>query len=105
MEVLEVFFDGLLNFGYGVIGHSKSGNGNSFRVHHKLGEVPFDGVDKEPRLFGLEEDKERMRIATIDVDLGEHVEGDIVLGHKLLDLLFGARLLASKLVAGEPQDT
>jgi len=103
-EVLEVFFDGLLDFGDGVIGGGGAEHGDTLLVHHELGEVPLDGVDEEPSLLSLEKSKEWVRVTAVDVDFGEHVEGDVVLRHKLLDLLFGAGLLASKLVAGEPKD-
>lgn len=105
MEVLEVFFDGVLDGGDGVVGGRRAEHGHPLLIHHKLGEIPFDGVDKKPGLLSLEESKERMSVSTVDVDLGEHVEGDVVLGHKLLDLLLSAWLLTPELVAGEPQDT
>ena len=47
-----------------------------------------------------------MGVSAIDIDLAEHVEGDVVFpGGKLLDLGLSARLLATELVAREAQDT
>lgn len=47
-----------------------------------------------------------MGVSPIDIDLAEHIEGDVVLpGGELLDLGLRAGLLATKLVAGEAQDT
>ena len=47
-----------------------------------------------------------MGVAPVDIDLAEHVEGDVVLpGGELLDLGLRAGLLAPKLVAGEAQNT
>lgn len=47
-----------------------------------------------------------MGVSPVDIDLAEHVEGDVVLpGGKLLDLGLRAGLLTTKLVAGESQDT
>ena len=46
-----------------------------------------------------------MRVPAVDIDLAEHVEGDVVLPRgELLDLGLGARLLAAELVTGESQD-
>ena len=47
-----------------------------------------------------------MGVSAVDVDLAEHVEGDVVLsGGELLDLGLSARLLTPKLVTREAQDT
>ena len=54
----------------------------------------------------LKVDPERMGISPVDIDLTEHVEGDVMLGGgELLDVSLCARLLAPKLVTGESQDT
>ena len=46
-----------------------------------------------------------MGVSAVDIDLAEHVEGDVVLSiGELLDLGLRARLLATKLVARETQD-
>ena len=48
---------------------------------------------------------ERVSVSTVDIDLAEHVEGDIVFSSgELLDLGLSAGILASKLVAGESED-
>ena len=47
-----------------------------------------------------------MGVSAVDIDLAEHVEGDVVLpGGELLDLSLSAWLLAPKLVTREAQDT
>ena len=47
-------------------------------------------------------DPERMGISPIDIDLAEHVEGDVILrGGKLLDVSLRARLRSTKLVTGQ----
>ena len=45
-----------------------------------------------------------MGVRSVDVDLLEHVELDTKSGSKLFDLTVRARLLGSKLVAGEGED-
>ena len=55
--------------------------------------------------FHLEVYPQGVGVPAVDVDLAEHVEGDVVLPRgELLDLGLGARLLAAELVAGEAQD-
>ena len=47
-----------------------------------------------------------MGVTPVDIDLTEHVEGDVVLaGGELLDVSLRAGLLSTKLVTGESQDT
>ena len=45
-----------------------------------------------------------MSIGSVHIDLLEHVELDTKSGSKLFDLTVRARLLGSKLVAGEGED-
>jgi len=99
-----VFLDFCLNFGDWIVGGGGSVSRHSLLVHHKLGEVPFDGVHQEPGLLLLEKLEERMGVVAIHIDLGEHVELHVVLGNKLLDFLFGAGFLAPELVAGKPEN-
>lgn len=42
---------GLLHFRYGIIGGSKSGNGQALAVDDEFGEVPFDEVAQHSPLF------------------------------------------------------
>src|SRR5690606_8726793 len=74
-------------------------------VDEKLREVPFDGLGAEHAgLLALEPLVERMRARSVDVDLREHRERDVV-GQRaeLLDLCFVARLLMAKLIAREAE--
>lgn len=104
MLELETFLDGLLNFGDWIVGGRGPVDRHALLVHHKLREVPFYGVDQEPRLLSLEEGPERVCVVSVDIDFGKHVEGDVVFGGELLDLLFCAGFLAAELVAGEGED-
>jgi len=81
-------------------------DGHALTVDQELGVVPFDFVGEPSSLDSLQVFVERMSVITVDVDLGEHVEGEaVLLLHSRLDLRVGARLLASKLVAREGGDT
>jgi len=55
-------------------------------------------------LLGLEIDPDGMRILSVDVHLLHHVELDVVVGGKLLDLSCGPWLLGAELIAGEGKD-
>ena len=50
-----MFLDFYLHFGDWIVGGCGSGSRHSLLVHHKLGEVPFDGVDQEPGLLLLQD--------------------------------------------------
>ena len=76
---LEAFFDGLLHFGNRIVGGRGAVDRLALFVDDKLGEVPLDGVHHEAGLLVLEVLPERVRIPTVHIDLGEHVEGDVVL--------------------------
>ena len=71
----------------------------------ELREVPLDPVAEQAALLALEPREERVGVGAVDVDLGEHREGDAVVDlAELLDLGLGAGLLAPELVAGEAED-
>ena len=54
----------------------------------------------------LEVDPQGVSIASVDIDLAEHVKGNVVPpSREFLDLGLGARLLTTKLIAGKCQDT
>lgn len=81
-------------------------NWDALTIDQELGVVPFDFIRKPSTLYSLHVFVEWMRVVAVDVDFGEHVEGESVfLLHSLLDLRIGARLLACKLVARESGDT
>ena len=54
--ILEIFLALLLDLWDGVIGGAEPGLGLPLLVHHKLGEVPLDGVHQEASLLGLKYD-------------------------------------------------
>ena len=64
----------------------------SVLLHHETG------------LLVLQVGEERVFLGAVDVDLLEHVEGDVVLLHEVLDVLRGAGFLPAKLVAREGED-
>lgn len=105
VTILEIFFNFILNLGYRIVGGGGTVDGHSLLVGHELGEVPLDGVDQKSGLLLLEIDPERVGVATVHVDLGEHVEGDVVLLCEGLDVRLSSRLLTAKLIAGEGQNT
>ena len=78
----------------------------AFFVHNELGKIPFDGVPHKTTLFFLEIDPKGVSIVSVDVNLAEHVKGDVVLpSGELLDLRLRAGLLPTKLIAGKCQDS
>ena len=50
---LEIFFALFLHLGNRVVGWGKPGLGLALLVHHKLGEVPFDGIHQKSALLRL----------------------------------------------------
>src|SRR4051812_40457750 len=78
----------------------------SCAADEELAEVPGDvGSTIRPGGGLFEPHVERVRIGTIDVDLGEQREADPVLrAAKTCDLLRAARFLGAELVAGKTQD-
>src|SRR5690606_16600585 len=70
----------------------------------ELGEVPLDPVPEQAALLLAQPREQRVRVAAVDVDLGEHREGHAVARlAERRDLLLGARLLTPELVAREPE--
>ena len=73
-------------------------------IDQEFGEIPFDRRAQQPGFLALQILIQRMRIAAVDVDLGEHRKGDgIVAGAELLDLRGVAGFLAAELVAGKSE--
>ena len=74
-------------------------------VDQELGEVPLDRPRaEEPRRFLFQRLEQRMGVRAVDLDLGEHREGHVVVeGAEILDLGLVARLLMAELVAGEAE--
>jgi len=77
----------------------------SVPIDEELGEVPFDRFSAENAgLSLLQVLVQRMSVAAVDVDLGEHREADLVGQRaKLADLLFIARFLVPELIAREAE--
>src|SRR5678815_3962698 len=74
-------------------------------THEEFGEVPFyrRGSKQSGRL-ALERGVEWMLVRSVDVDLREHREGDVVLARaELPDVVLGAGLLVPELIAWEAQ--
>ena len=76
-------------------------------VDQELGKIPFDRFNAQNARLGLGEIlKQRMRISTIDVDLGEHRESNaIIFLAEGPNLRVATRLLAAELIAGKAQDS
>ena len=55
--------------------------------------------------MGRQEAVQRALVVALDGDLGEDVEGGLLLGTKRLDLSVCARLLPGEVVGGEGQDS
>ena len=74
-------------------------------VHQELGKVPGDiGIPFFPYIGSLQQLIEFTGIITIDLDLGEHGEVDVVAGtRELEDFLVAAGFLGAKLVAGKTE--
>jgi hypothetical protein len=89
-----------------LIGRRVAAHGAALPVDQELGEIPLDRLRAEKAgRFSLQGPKERMGVLAVDVDLGEHREGHIVIvGAEFPDRALVARLLMAELVAGEAQD-
>jgi hypothetical protein len=101
---LEMFFDFIFHFGDGVVQGGESGDWFSLLVDDELCEVPLDEVAQHAALFGFQKLKEGMGVASVHIDLAEHVEGCALGSGKSLDFLIVARLLTAELVAGESKN-
>ena len=119
-----MFLAFVLHFRDGIIGWAKPRHRLAFFVNHELGKIPLNGIHQKAPLFGLERyfiiasivsisrsqylevGPQGVSITSIDIDLAEQVEGDVVLpSGEFLDLSLSARFLATKLIAGKSQDT
>src|SRR5262249_12466825 len=79
-------------------------NHPALTVDQELSEIPFDGRTEQTRLLFLEIVVERMRVKTVDVDIGQHWESNVVCAlAEIGDLLRVAGLLATELVAGKAE--
>ena len=81
---LEIFFDFIFDFGNGIVGGRGAVDWLPLLVDDKLGEVPLDRVDQDAGLLVLQVLPKRVGIVPVDIDLGEHVKGDVVLLRKSL---------------------
>ena len=104
-DCLEVLGDLYLKFfrsGHG----GEACDGFSFFINDELGEVPLDFSGFFfAWLFGFEPLVEVVGIVAIDVDFGEHREGDVVLRFgEFGDFCVGAGLLSAELVTRESED-
>ena len=73
-------------------------------VDQEFGEIPFDRRAEQARFLVLQIVEQRMRVAAVDVDLGEHRKRHVILAFaERLDLLGVARLLRAELVAGKAE--
>src|SRR5206468_424750 len=73
-------------------------------VDQEFGEIPFDRRTEQPRFLMLQVVEQRMRMAAIDIDLGEHRKRHVILAlAERLDLFGVARLLPPELVAREAE--
>src|SRR6202042_220092 len=74
-------------------------------VDHEFGEIPFDRRAEQSGLRLLQILIQRMSVAAVDIDLGEHRKGNAIIdGAELLDLAGVTGFLASELVAWESQN-
>ncbi len=76
----------------------------SVLVDNELGEVPLDEVSQHAALLGLQVLEEWVSVASVDVDLAEHVKGGSLGRREGLDLRVGAGLLTPELVAREGEN-
>ncbi len=68
-------------------------------------EVPCDGAGDLLVGMARQEPVERALVVALDGDLGEDVEGSVLLGTKRLDRSVCTRLLAGEVVRWEGQDS
>src|SRR5580698_4483788 len=70
-------------------------------IHQELGEIPFDSFTaKYSGLLFLEILEQRVRVRSIDLNLGEHRKGHIVSQRtEVLDILLITRFLMPELIA------
>src|SRR5690606_884333 len=89
----------------GLVGRRVAADHAAVAGDEELCEVPLHRLESEQAgLLLLEPAVERMRIAAVDLDLGEHREADVVAQRaELADFRLVARLLVAELVAGEAQ--
>jgi len=74
----------------------------SLSIDEELRVVPFDVVSEPTTLDSLQVLVKGVSIGPVDINLGEHVEGEPILFlHSRFDLRVRTRLLSSKLVAWE----
>src|SRR5450631_1210940 len=74
-------------------------------IDQEFGKIPFDRGAEQPGLRILQIVEQRVRVATIDVDLGKHRKGDgIIAGAELLDLRGVTGFLAPELVTRKPEN-
>ncbi len=75
--------------------------------NEELGEVPNNiGVALLIRMLSLQEVVQGRGTIAVDLDLGEHREGDVIVGRcELENLSVAAGLLGAELVAGKPKNS
>ena len=92
-----------------VPGRREPSDRSALFVHEELCKVPSDGAAadcaEKARLAPFQEPKEGMGMGTVDVDLCEYREADLIVGiTKFANLPGVSGFLRSKLVAGEAKD-
>lgn len=73
-------------------------------VDNKLGEVPFDSVEKHAALFFFQILPQRMGFLAVHVNLFEQIELDFTVGDEALDLFGVAGFLMVELIARESEN-
>jgi hypothetical protein len=77
----------------------------SVLINDELCEVPLDGINQSSALFFLQVLEQWMSFLAVDVKLLEQVEVYLAILHEALNFFGVARLLMTKLVAGESENT
>lgn len=82
-----------------------SGHWNPFLVDQECSEVPFDCIENEASLFGLEVVVQGNGIVSIDINLVKHVPFDAILLGIFLEVNRTQGFLTHELVAGKTKDS
>jgi hypothetical protein len=88
-----------------LVGRRVAAHDFTVSVDQELGEIPLDRLRaEEARRYLLQRPEQRMGVRAVDLGLGEHGKGDVVIiGAEFLDRLLVARLLMAELVARESE--
>lgn len=101
---VEIFLQSLQHF-FGRRGGRDALYWFSILVDNKFREIPLDSIKKRSTLFLLQILVQWMGAFTVDVNLLEQIEFNFVVSCKTLNLFSISRLLVTKLIAWESENT